>query len=153
MAQDPNKSPFQICRDRVKEILEGFFDDFDGVVCDTHDVGRERKHMVFGIISRESWSIVPIGEELWRDILTREWEISNRNHPLRGHELELVLYSLAERGAYSVGRHSGGDGWKLTARPEHLQTAQPKHMKNGIDGRLGLRPSDKKRSREKRTLL
>ena len=152
MTPDANKSPFQICRDRVWKILEGFFDDIDGVVCDTHDVGRERKHMVFGVICRESWPIVPIGEELWRDILTREWEESHRNRPLRGHELELVLYSLAERGAYSRPR-GGGGGWQLTARKEHMLTAQPKHMKNGIDGRLGFRPNDTRRSREKRALL
>ena len=55
---------------------------------------------MFGVIS-QSGSVVPIGIELWRDIRTREWEVLNRDVPLRGDELELVLYSLAERGDYS----------------------------------------------------
>ena len=66
--------------------------------------------------------MVTIEYELWRVIRAQEWEQSGRERPLKGDELELVLYNLAERGSYSDSRD--GRSWRFLER-EDVTTKHP----------------------------
>ena len=142
MVIDDEKSPFRTCRDRILSILEEFFEDFDGLVCAPDSNSYQKKGLIFGIISRRE-SVVPIGVELWRYIRLREWDKSNRQRPLRGDELELVLYSLAERGSYS--NRGMNTGWRLFERED-----QTTSRGSGTDA---VYRNDTRRSRGKREVL
>ena len=119
MTNDERTSPFQICRNRIQRIVESLFEDFDGFVYTTSSDRFGTTRLKFGIIT-DSESVVPIEDELWRTIRAREWDASNRDRPLRGNELELVLHSLAERGSYSD--RGMRPGWRLLDRADKTGT-------------------------------
>ena len=115
MTSDEQTSPFQICRNRIQRIVESLFEDFDGFVYTTSSDRLGTTRLKFGIITDSNY-VVPIEDELWRTIRAREWDASNRDRPLRGNELELVLHSLSERGSYSD--RGMRPGWRLLDRED-----------------------------------
>ena len=124
MTSDERTSPFQICRNRIQRIVESLFEDFDGFVYTTSSDRFGTTRLKFGIIS-DSESVVPIEDELWRTIRAREWDASNRDRPLRGNELELILHSLAERGSYSD--RGSRPGWRMLDRGEETAVTRSRN--------------------------
>ena len=121
MVNKDDPTPFHICRDRIKQIIQGLFADFDSVVSSLHKDRNDKQNFIFGVV-RTDGSVVTIEYELWRLIRAREWSQSSRERPLKGDELELVLYSLAERGSYSDS--GNGRSWRFLER-EDVTTKYP----------------------------
>ena len=100
-------------------IVEELFDDIDGFVSSLQKDRVDKWNFIFGVV-RTDGSVTTIEYELWRIIRAREWEHSGRDRPLKGDELELVLYSLAERGSYSdTGTYAG---WRFLERDDVTAT-------------------------------
>ena len=121
MGNKEDPTPFHICKDRVKQVLQGLFADFDSVVSSLQKDRHGKWSFIFGVVQTDG-SVVTIGYELWRVIRAQEWEQSGRERPFKGDKLELVLYNLAERGSYSDFRD--GRSWRFLER-EDVTTKHP----------------------------